>query len=109
MCTYELIVFHMLGIIFFFWGGGGILVRVAAPSFELMSRGQKVSRLPTELPRRPAIPSTIRSRQSGTWSTGQKISEEHRQKLERDLKTQQIEKEGKKEANTTKKSIVLLE
>ena len=48
MCTNELIVLHLLGIyirsIYFF----------PTPGFELTSQLQKVSRLPTEPPRRPA-------------------------------------------------------
>ena len=86
---------------------------MTALRFELTSQGQKVSRLPTESPGRPTIPSTIRSCQSGTWSTGQEISEEHRKKSptrgNESIKTKQrIETEEKKETNTAKKSVVLL-
>ena len=48
--THELIVLHLLGILYiiYIWGGGGkILVCVTAPGFERSSQRQKLSRLPT--------------------------------------------------------------
>ena len=52
LSTHELIVLHLLGIIFFFVRK--IPVRVTVPRFELASQRQKVSKLPTEPPGRPA-------------------------------------------------------
>ena len=49
LCTHEIILLHLLGIM-----RGKISVRLTAPRFELTSQRQKVSRLPTEPPGRPA-------------------------------------------------------
>ena len=49
MCTNELIVLHLLGIIYI-----RSIYFFPTPGFELTSQLQKVSRLPTEPPRRPA-------------------------------------------------------
>ena len=57
LCTNELIVLHLLGILLFFiilFFVRKIQVRATAPGFELTSERQKVSRLPTEPPGRPA-------------------------------------------------------
>ena len=45
--------------VFVFLGGNIIPVRLTAPKFELTSQRQKVSRLPTEPPGRPALRATI--------------------------------------------------
>ena len=59
LCTHKLFIFHLLGMIFFFFFGyceEKIPGRVTAPRLELTSQHRKVSSLPTEPPGRTGVP-----------------------------------------------------
>ena len=55
LCSNDLIVLHLLGILFIYFLSGKIPFHVTTPRFKLTSERQKVSRLPAEPPGRPAF------------------------------------------------------